>query len=131
MGAIRRHRTLFACIAIAAVLVNLAAGLFAPAFARGAASDPWLVELLGPQVICSEHGDQTALPGESLPPTPALHCLLCLAAPGFAFIVALTAAVLLPPPPIAAEHFALQFRDILADRLRRAGLGSRAPPLPG
>jgi hypothetical protein len=128
MGAIRRHRTLLAWIAIVAVLGNLAAGLFSPAFAHGAASDHWPVELLGPQVICSEHGDPAALPGGA-PPTPAPHCLMCLAATGVALTVAPTAAALLPPP-IAAERFALPFRDVLGERLRRAGLGSRAPPLP-
>jgi hypothetical protein len=35
MGAIRRHRTLLAWIAIVAMLGNLAAGLLSPAFARG------------------------------------------------------------------------------------------------
>jgi hypothetical protein len=126
MGAIRRRRTLFAWIAIVAMLGNLAAGLFSPAIARGAASDPWPVELLGPQVICSEHSDPAALP-DGTPPTPAPHCLMCLTAPGFALVVAPTAAAPLPAP-MAAERFALQFRDILVDRLRRAGLGSRAPP---
>jgi hypothetical protein len=53
---------------------------------------------------------------------------MCLAAPGFALIVA-PGAALLVPAPIAAERFALQFRDVLTNRLRRAGLGSRAPPL--
>jgi hypothetical protein len=51
MGAIRRHRTLFAWIATVAVLCNLAAGLSSPALARSAGSDPWPVELLGPQVL--------------------------------------------------------------------------------
>jgi hypothetical protein len=125
MGAIHRHRTLLAWIAIVAVLGNLAAGLFSPAFAHAAASDHWPVELLGPQLICSEHGDPAALPGGT-PPTP--HCLMCLAATGFALIVAPVAALL--PPPIAADRFALPFGDILVERLRRAGLGSRAPPLP-
>src|SRR5262245_50757349 len=97
MGAIRRHRTLLAWIAIVAVLGNLAAGLVSPAFARGAASDPWPVELLGPQVICSEHGDPAALP-DGTPPTPAPHCLMCLAAPGFALVVAAAAAAPLPEP---------------------------------
>jgi Protein of unknown function (DUF2946) len=129
MGAIRRHRTLFAWIATVAVLCNLAAGLSSPALARSAGSDPWPVELLGPQVICSgsEHGDRAASP-DGNDRTAALHCSMCLAAPGFALIVA-PGAALLVPAPIAAERFALQFRDVLTNRLRRAGLGSRAPPL--
>ena len=130
MGVIRRHRTPIAWIAIVAVLGNLAAGLFSPAFARGAASDTWPVELLGQQVICSEHGDRMPNPDGGTPPTAVPHCLMCLAPPVFAFIVAPVAAIPLTPIPIAGEPIPLQLRDTVVDRLRRAGLGSRAPPLP-
>jgi hypothetical protein len=130
MGALRRHRTLIAWVAIVALLGNVAAGLFSAAFAQRGASD-WPADLLGPQVICSEqHGDRTLAPTEGNDPqAPATHCLMCLAAPMFALVVALAAVVLLAPP-VSRERFALQLRDTLADRLRRAGLGSRAPPLP-
>jgi Protein of unknown function (DUF2946) len=129
MGALRRHRTLIAWVAIVALLGNLAAGLFPPAFGQRTASD-WPADLLGPQVICSEHGDRTTSPGDDkAPPTPGPHCLMCLAAPVLALIIALAAAVLLAPPA-TREPFSLRLYETLADRLRRAGLGSRAPPLP-
>jgi hypothetical protein len=129
MGAFRRHRTLIAWFAIAALLGNLAAGLFSPAFGQRATSG-WPADLLGPQVICTEHGDPAAVPDDGKAPTPATHCLLCITGPVFAFIVALAAAVLLLAPPANHARFAPQLGDTLTDRLRRAGLGSRAPPLP-
>jgi hypothetical protein len=128
MGRLRRHRTLIAWVAIAALLGNVAAGLFSPAFGARAASD-WPADLLGPQVICSEHGDRTMVPDDGkAPQTPDAHCLMCLATPAFALIIALAAAVLLSPPATRARCALLH--DTLANRLRRAGLGSRAPPLP-
>jgi hypothetical protein len=130
MGALRRHRTLIAWVAIVVLLGNVAAGLFSPAFGQRGASD-WPADLLGPQVICSEHSDQAPVPDDGrAPQSPATHCLMCLTAPAFALVVALAAAVLLLAPPANRERFALQLRVTLADRLRRAGLGSRAPPLP-
>jgi hypothetical protein len=129
MRALRRHRTLIAWLAIVALLGNVAAGLLAPAFAQRGASD-WPADLLGPQVICSEHNDQVPASGDGkAPQAPDTHCLMCLAAPALSFIVLVTAAVLLLPPA-RRTGFALQLYDTLADRLRRAGLGSRAPPLP-
>ena len=128
MGALRRHRTLIAWFAIVALVGNLAVGLLSPAFSQRSASD-WPADLLGPAVICSEHGDRTIAPGDGKAPDPAPHCLMCLAAPVFALIVALAATFLLAPPTDRGP-LALRLRDVLADRLRRSGLGSRAPPLP-
>jgi hypothetical protein len=54
---------------------------------------------------------------------------MCLAAPVLALIIALAAVVLLAPPA-TREPFSPRLYETLADRLRRAGLGSRAPPLP-
>jgi len=129
MGALRHHRTLIAWVAIVALLGNVALGLFAPTFGQRGVSD-WPADLLGAQVICSEHGERAPAPDDgTAPQAPAPHCLMCLAAPIFAFIVALAAAVLLTMP-LPRARFVLELRDTLADRLRRAGLGSRAPPLP-
>jgi Protein of unknown function (DUF2946) len=128
MGALRRHRTVVAWIAIVALLCNVATGLFAPAFGQRSASD-WPADLLGPAVICSEHGDRATAPDDGRTPDPARHCLMCVVAPVFALLVALAATFLLAPPANRGP-VALRLRDVLADRLRRSGLGSRAPPLP-
>jgi DUF2946 family protein len=129
MDGLRRHRRLIAWIAVVALLGNVAASLFSPAFAQRSASD-YPVDLLGPLVICSEHGTQTLASDDGkAPPAPATHCPMCLAPAVFAFILALAAALLLAPPA-TRERFALAFRDTLEHRLRRAGLGSRAPPFP-
>jgi Protein of unknown function (DUF2946) len=129
MAALRRHRALIAWLAIVALLGNVAASLLAPAFAQPGAPD-WPADLLGPQVICSEHSDQVPASGDGKAPQgPDTHCLMCLAAPALSFIAAVAAAVLLTPPT-SRTCSALRLYDTLADRLRRAGLGSRAPPLP-
>ena len=129
MDGLRRQRTLIASVAIVALLGNVIAGLFSPAFARGNAWD-WPADLLGPQVICSEHGSQILGSGNgNSPEPPAKHCPICLAAQALFALALMAAAFLLVPLP-SGQRFALHHPDRLVDRLRRAGLGSRAPPLP-
>ena len=129
MGALRHHRALVACIAIVALLCNLATAFSSLAFAQGPASD-YPAELLGPLVICTEHGAQVAVPEGGEPPeAPRNHCPMCLAPPMLLFILA--AAEPHRVLPLATRHrLALPFSAALPDRHRRAGLDIRAPPLP-
>jgi len=129
MGGLRCRSALIAWIAIVAMLGNLTAVFASPVLAQRGAPDYWL-HLLGPLVICSEHGTQIAPPDDGKQPeAPAKHCPICLAAAAFALVVALAAAILFAPL-IAGQLFAVHVCAIWADGLRRAGLGSRAPPLP-
>jgi hypothetical protein len=129
MDGLRRHRTLVAWVAIVALLGNVAAVLASPAFAQRSASD-YPVDLLGPLVICTEHGTRTLAPDEGkAPDTAGKHCPMCLAPAVFALILAVAGAFLMAPPS-NRSRCAFEFRGTLAHRLRRAGLGSRAPPLP-
>ena len=118
MGGIRRHRTLIAWLALAGMIVNLAV-----AFACCIPTKPigdYPVELLGALVICSDDGGAPALP------KPCPMCSVALS-----FTLAAVAAILLGllTPP-RSEPMPVAFVGTCADRLLRAGLGSRAPPLP-
>ena len=129
MGEIRRHRALIAWVAIVVLLGNVVAGFSASSSARNGAAD-YPVDLLGPMIICSEHGPQT-LPASDggKPQAPGEHCPACLAATALAFVLAIVVASLLAPLS-TRQPFALNHRTIFAARLRRAGLAIRAPPLP-
>jgi hypothetical protein len=129
MGGLRRCKVLIAWVAILALLGNFLGGFSSATLAQGSASD-YPVDLLGPLVICSEHGAQTAPPDDGTAPEgPGKHCPMCLAAAVFAFIALLAAAALLAPLG-AGRRVTFQFGVTFADCLRRPGLGSRAPPLP-
>jgi hypothetical protein len=75
--------------------------------------------------LCLTGADDTALPGHTQHENCAIHCAVAGALP---LLVLAVVALLFPlrrrqqfVPLFSAGHF---------DRLRRAGLGSRAPPLP-
>jgi hypothetical protein len=92
---------------------------------RTAADFP--VELVGAMVICSAHGEQT-LPDDGAPP-PQKPCQMCITAAGL--LLTLVVAALFALMPLAPrERIAFAFFPTVAHRYCRAGLGSRAPPLP-
>jgi DUF2946 family protein len=126
MATIRQHRALIAWLGLVALIGNLATGLCCSVPVKRMAAD-FPVELIGAMVICSEHGEQ-ALPDDSAPP-PQKPCQICIAAASL--IVALVVAALLALLPLApGERIAFAFFPTIAHRYCRAGLGSRAPPLP-
>jgi hypothetical protein len=126
MATIRRHRALIAWLGLVALIGNLATGMFCSVPAKRTAAD-FPVELVGAMVICSAHGEQ-ALPDEGAPP-PQKPCQICIAAAGLLLtLVAAALFALMPLAPPARVAFA--FFPTTAHRYCRAGLGSRAPPLP-
>lgn len=75
--------------------------------------------------LCLSGPDGAARPGQSQHENCAIHCAAAGAVP--ALILALLAVLL----PVLAGQRAVHFFPIGSfDLLRRAGLGSRAPPLP-
>jgi hypothetical protein len=129
MGKIRRHRTLIGWIAIVALLSNVVAGLFCSAPSKAGPFD-YPQDLLGAMVICTEHGVQMLASGDGEGgKAPGKPCQLCLAAAAIALLLVFVAlGSLLPLPP--SRRNAFEFVPTFAGGLRRAGLGSRAPPLP-
>jgi hypothetical protein len=126
MAAIRQYRALIAWLGLVALIGNLITGVFCSAPSKRTATD-LPVELVGAMVICTEHGEQT-LPDEGAPP-PQKPCQICIAAAGL--LLTLVVATLLALLPLAPqERIAFAFVTTVAHRHCRAGLGSRAPPLP-
>jgi len=128
MGGLRRHRTLIGWIAVVALVGNVVGGLFCSASAKAGPFD-FPPDLAAAFVICSEHGAQLPAPaGDDEPKAPNKPCPLCLAAAAAALGVACAAAWSRAPLPTSGA-VAFDFTPALRDALRRAGLGSRAPPL--
>ena len=127
MRSIRQHRALIAWIALVALIGNLAVAMACSVPVKKQTSD-YPVELLGALVICSEHGE-TTLPDDGGAPPPSKPCQLCSAALSFTLVLAVAVLFGLMPLP-RSEPMRLGFVATFADRLFRAGLGSRAPPLP-
>jgi hypothetical protein len=128
MGGLRRHRTLIGWIAVVALLGNVVAGAFCSMPAKAGPLD-YPPDLAGAFVICSEHGSQMPAPaGDDEPTAPGKLCPLCLAAAAAALVLAFAFLSSLLPLPTNGV-IAFDFTPALRDALRRAGLGSRAPPL--
>jgi hypothetical protein len=126
MAAIRQYRALIAWLGLVALIGNLITGVFCSAPSKRTATD-LPVELVGAMVICTEHGEQT-LPDEGAPP-PQKPCQICIAAAGL--LLTLVVATLLALLPLAPqERIAFALVPVGPRRHCRAGLGSRAPPLP-
>ncbi len=129
MGGLRRHRTLIGWVAVVALLGNVIGGAFCSMPAKAGPFD-YPPELAGVMVICTEHGVQTLASGlDDEQQKPSKLCQLCLAAAGFAVVLAFAALGIRIPLP-TDRRIAIDFIPTFAGRLRRAGLGSRAPPLP-
>jgi hypothetical protein len=125
MGALRRYSGLAACVLIAALLGNVLAAAFCHPPAKQAPSD-YPVELLGAFVICSGEHDTQGDKRSDLPNPP---CQICAAVSAVNLIVAFIVLALLFPAA-AGRLPAPRYAATFADRLRRSGLHSRAPPLP-
>jgi hypothetical protein len=126
MGGIRQYRALIAWVALIALVGNLAAGMFCSVPLKSAALD-LPPDLAAAMVICSSHGEQA--PGDDPTPVPSKPCQICTAAT-LLLLILLVAALLGLVAPARPRWFAFRFIPAPADGLRRAGLGSRAPPLP-
>jgi hypothetical protein len=126
MVGIRQYRALIAWVALVALVGNLAAGLFCPLPLKSAALDV-PPELAAAMVMCESHG--APAPGDDPASAPTKPCQICTAATLLSFIV-LAAALLGLVAPARPRWFASRIVSALADDLRRAGLNSRAPPLP-
>jgi hypothetical protein len=126
MGGIRNHRTLIAWVALLALAGNLAAGMFCPIPFKSAPLD-MPAELAAAMVMCADH--QETAPADNQVPAPSKPCQICTAATLLSFIL-IVAALLGFVPAARPRWFASRCLFALADELRRAGLGSRAPPLP-
>jgi hypothetical protein len=75
--------------------------------------------------LCLTDPEGTALPGQTQHENCAIHCAVAGALPVLALVLV---ALLFPLPH--RQQFAPLFSAGCFDLLRRAGLGSRAPPLP-
>ena len=104
--------------AYAFILHAMLAGIVATqAAARGAGTHGFELCLTGP--------DGPALPGQSQHENCAIHCAVAGSVPALALALVALLFPLRLPRRIVPLFAALSF-----DLLRRAGLGSRAPPLP-
>jgi hypothetical protein len=129
MAAIRHRKALFVWLAIAALLGNVVTGIICSGPTKRQSID-YPSDLLGALIICSEHGAQV-LPSDDgdNPELPTKPCQICMTAVGFAFILVLAAMSVLVL--VARDRrIIFDFIATFADAIRRAGLGSRAPPLP-
>jgi hypothetical protein len=127
MGAFRRQRYLIAWIAIFGLITNLAVAALCCEPAKAPAGP----DLVDTSATCLHHDD--AVPQQvdqgNAPQPVAKPCPLCVATAAVALALAIGA--LLGLFAIAARtRFAFDFVNVSSDDLRRAGLGSRAPPLP-
>jgi hypothetical protein len=125
MGVFRRRRFLIAWIAIFGLITNLAVAAFCcePAKAAAAGPDDTFATCL------HDAGEPLQVDEGNAPQPLAKPCPLCVATA--AVTLALAIGALLGLIGIAAcPRFTFDFISISGDDLRRAGLGSRAPPLP-
>jgi uncharacterized protein YjeT (DUF2065 family) len=128
MGALRRHRFLIAWIAVIGLMTNLAAAALCCVPDKTAAPDNQIT-VVDDFAICLHDGAAPLQRDEGTAPEPAVKpCLHCLATPAVAFVLALGAIFGLIAGP-ARTRIAFGFIPVPDDDLRRAGLGSRAPPL--
>jgi hypothetical protein len=127
MRTLRRHRTSIGWFAMVAMLCNLTAAILcAVQSGQRVAADAggWPAML----VICSEHGSMTVPADDGgVPADPAKPCQFCLVAAALALaaVFVLLGASLAPARRLG---FSAVFLQTFAGALRRAGLGSRAPP---
>ena len=126
MGALRRNRGLIAWVVSVALMGNLAAVMLCCA-PKTAASD-YPVDLLGPLVICTDHGITTTSAQDDLAPEPSAKVCPLYTTPALAAVAVDLALERITPP--TRQRPAFDFIIVTtADELRRLGLESRAPPL--
>jgi hypothetical protein len=136
MRSLREHKRVTGWLGIVAVLGNLLASVLCMAPAKALAP---VDDLLGPLVLCTEHGPQPipgAAPGTAVPSNggqdqhdgKSSHCTACTLLAGLAMAIALVFARVAFPARIF-RPFPASART-LADHLSLGGIRSRAPPLP-
>jgi hypothetical protein len=128
VGSFRRHRLIVSTVASLALLGNLIAAVVCCLPSKSDLAG-YPTALLGPLVLCSHAADSPSPADGPSPDQPTKCCPLC--APSFAAVLIialtlLTGLLLISPSRLVPGGVF----PTLADRLRRAGLGSRAPPLP-
>jgi hypothetical protein len=118
-------------LGIVAVLSNLLASVLCLAPAKAVVP---VDDILGPLVICTEHGPQAvpdgAVPGsggEGQRDGKSSHCTACTLLAGLALAVALVFAVI--AFPVRVFYPFKSAARTLADHLSLGGIRSRAPPL--
>jgi Protein of unknown function (DUF2946) len=118
-------------LGVVAVLGNLLASVLCMAPAKAVAP---VDDILGPLVLCTEHGPQT-VPGNDTPDGSggdqgdgrSSHCTACTLLAGLALLTAFIFAAIAFPACIFPA-FRCSART-LADHLALGGIRSRAPPL--
>ena len=126
----RERRCVIGRVGVVAVVSNLLASVLCMAPANAVVP---VDEILGPLVICTEHGSQTVpngavpLGSEGQRDGKSTHCTVCTLLAGLALAVTLVfAAVAFPVRVFYAFKSAAR---TLADHLSLGGIRSRAPPL--
>jgi hypothetical protein len=127
MGILRGYRGLIAWVVSVALVGNLAA-LMLCCVPKTAASD-YPVDLLGPLVICTDHGVKTMSAQEDLAPESSAKVCPLYSTPALAPVVSTLDTALERIALPARQRLAFDFILTKADELRRLGLESRAPPL--
>lgn len=118
-------------LGVVAVLSNLLASVLCVAPAKAVAP---IDDILGPLVICTEHGPQTvpdgAVPGsggQDQRDEKSSHCTVCTLLAGLALAVALVFAAV--AFPVRVFYPFKSAARTLADHLSLGGIRTRAPPL--
>ena len=128
----RRERSrAMSWLGVVAVLGNLLASVLCMAPAKALAP---VDDLIGPLVLCTEHGAQT-VPGSDVPGSregdqgdgKSSHCTACTLLAGLALLVAFIFAAIAFPARILLP--VKSSARTLADHLSLGGIRSRAPPL--
>jgi hypothetical protein len=126
----RKRSCVMGWLGVVAVLGNLLASVLCMAPAKAFVP---VDDLLGPLVICTEHGPQAvpdgAVPGggEGRRDGKSIHCTACTLLAGLALAITLVfAAVVFPVRVFYPFQSAAR---TLADHLGLGGIRSRAPPL--
>jgi hypothetical protein len=139
---IRRERSrLISWLGIVAVLSNILASVLCMAPPARAAVG--VDDILGPLVLCTEHGPETALDsgaaggsgsvsqggsqGDGQGNAKSSHCTACTLLAGLSLLVAFVFAVLAFPVRIVVPF--MSAARTLPDHLSLGGIRSRAPPL--
>jgi hypothetical protein len=117
-------------LGVVAVLGNLLASVLCMVPAKTVAS---VDDLIGPLVLCTEHGPQT-LPGSDAPggggdqgDGKSSHCTACTLLAGLALLITFVFAAIAFPVPVVLPI--KSSARTLADHLGLGGIRSRAPPL--
>jgi hypothetical protein len=124
MGIVRRNRVLIAWMAMVVLMSNLVVAVLCSAPSKHTAADP----LLGAVIICTGDGAET-IPAEDQNAPLTQACQLCttVIGPSLLLLIATLAWLM---APLVGRLLVFNNHGFLRPWPCRAGLGSRAPPLP-